>query len=187
MGITSKQNAKHRWNGGRGYDQNPHFASAIKQYGWNKFDHIILFDGFTEEQAKAMERYLIAFWKTMDPNYGYNMTSGGDGTPGYSPSDETRKKLSEARKKENLSKETLKRRSDSLKGRKFSDEHKKKIGLGNSKPIEMLGNNDTVIKRFNSARDAEVEMGISHSHISQCCNGTRNSSGGYRWRFAQSL
>ena len=185
VGITSKPKPEHRWNSGRGYQANPHFYSAIEKYGWDAFDHIILYSGIDEQAAKSTERNLIKLWNTQDRKFGYNATSGGDGTPNCHPSAETRAKLSEARKRENLSAETLKRRSDGLRGRKFSDEHKKKIGDGNSKAIEMYAKDGTYINSFRAARDAELELGISHSHISQCCHGRRSSAGGYLWRFAQ--
>lgn len=185
IGITSKLNPNHRWNNGRGYMANPHFYSAIEKYGWDEFEHIILYDNLSEIEAKDMERSLIAFWHTQDRRYGYNMTSGGDGTPDYHPSEETRKKLSNLRRKENLSEETLKRRSDGLRGRKFSDEHKQKIGKALSQPVNMLSKSGELIRSFGSATEAERELGIGHSHISQCCNGKRLTTGGYRWSFAQ--
>lgn len=185
VGITSKPKPEHRWNSGRGYTENPHFYSAIQKYGWDGFEHIILAVGLDEEWAKSAERNLIKMWKTQDRRYGYNMTSGGDGTPNYHPSDETRMKLSIARMKENLSEETLKRRSDGLRGRKFTDAHKKKIGDGNSKAVDMFTKDGKYVRSFRGAHDAEVECGVSHSHISQCCNGHRMSAGGYVWKFAQ--
>lgn len=184
VGITQKPKAEHRWNSGRGYIENPHFYSAIQKYGWDGFFHQILFSNLNEGEAKNIEKLLILTWRTQDQLYGYNMTSGGDGTPGYHPSDETRKKLSIARRKENLSEETLRRRSESLRGRKFSDEHKRKIGIGNSKPIKMFSKDGKYIRSFSSAREAEITLGVSHSHISQCCNKTRKSAGGYIWDFA---
>lgn len=112
------------------------------------------------------------------------MTSGGDGTPGYHPSESTRRKLSEARKRENLSEETLMRRSLGLRGRKFTEEHKSKIGAANSKRVEMFDKDGTLLYCFNSLAEAEATKGISHSHISQCCTGKRQTAGGYIWRFA---
>ena len=184
VGITSKAKPEHRWNSGRGYHENPHFYAAIQKYGWDNFTHEILFDGLSEEEAKRKEIELIREWNTQDSRYGYNMTSGGDGTPNCHPSEETRRKLSEARKKENLSEETLRRRSEGLRGRKFTEEHKKKIGDGNSKKIHMLSKDGVLLRVFRAAMDAELELGISHSHISQCCNGRRTTAGGYRWQFA---
>lgn len=183
-GITSKANVNHRWESGSGYKENPHFWSAIQKYGWDGFEHVVLYDDLLELEAKDLERRLIADYGTQDPSRGYNMTSGGDGTPDYHPSVETRAKLSRAKLRENLSEETLRRRSDGLRGRKFSDEHKRKIGDGNSKAVSMFTKDDAYIRTFKSARDAEVELGISHTHISQCCHGRRNTAGGYRWVFA---
>lgn len=186
VGVTSKPNPNHRWQNGNGYKQNTHFYSAIQKYGWDNFEHIILLENLTEEEAKDYEKKYIKELKTQDRKYGYNMTSGGDGTPGFYPSEETRKKLSNARKRENLSEETLRRRSEGLRGRKFSEEHKRKIGDGNSKPIDMLTIDGDYIRTFPSAHTVEIELGINHSHISQCCRGTRKTTGGYSWRYAQS-
>lgn len=184
IGITSKDNPEHRWNHGRGYGENTHFRSAINKYGWDAFRHVILFDGLDEASAKAKEVELISEWRTNNSEFGYNMTIGGDGTSGYYPSTETRQKLSEARKRENLSEETLKRRSDGLRGRKFSDDHKRKIGIANSKAVDMFSLDGLYIRTFSSATDAETITGVSHSHISQCCTGQRRTSGGYKWKFA---
>lgn len=184
IGITSRVKPEHRWSNGHGYKENTHFYSAIQKYGWDNFKHEILYDALAADEAKRLERELIARFKTQQPKFGYNMTSGGDGTPDYHPSEETRRKLSEARKKENLSAETLRRRSEGLTGRKFTEEHKRKIGEGNSKPVMMFSKTGEYIKSFRSAHEAEVVLGINHSHISQCCHGLRNSTGGYFWKFA---
>ena len=185
VGITSKANPNHRWQGGRGYKENTYFYSAIEKYGWDSFEHIILYEGLDERQAKDMEIKLIAEWRTNDRLYGYNMTTGGDGTPGCIPSEDTRHKLSVARRKENLSEETLARRSAGLKGRKFSQEHRRKIGKANSKPV-VCTDNDGVTTVYESAHSAEIQTGISHSHISQCCHGTRQTAGKLHWRFLES-
>lgn len=185
VGITSKPKPEHRWREGRGYHENSHFKSAINKYGWDNFEHVILHDKLSEHDAKELEKKYISMWNTMDNKFGYNMTSGGDGTPGFHPSDSTREKLSIARRRENLSEETLMRRSAGLKGRKFSEEHKRKIGDSNSKSVEMYTIDGVYLKTFRSASDAENETGVLHSHISQCCHGKRRTTGGYTWKFTQ--
>ena len=36
---------------------------------------------------------------------------------------------------------------------------------------------------YSSAYKAKRKLGITPSHISECCNGTRNTAGGYHWEF----
>ena len=57
------------------------FFNAIQKYGWDNFEHIILEEGLTEEEAVEKEKYYIALWHTNDDNYGYNLTAGGEISP----------------------------------------------------------------------------------------------------------
>lgn len=96
IGITSKCPSKRWGNGGSGYKRNSHFWKAIQKYGWDNFKHEILLSNETIEYACAVEKCLIKYYKTNNPFYGYNLTSGGDS--GYQHSEESRKKISESRK-----------------------------------------------------------------------------------------
>ena len=113
VGITSMEPNK-RWRNGRGYDAQ-HFSRAIKKYGWNGFSHEILYSGLSEIQAKVMEVSLIRFYNSTNPEYGYNVSEGGDIV-----SSETKKKLSEANKGKVLTEEHRKKNIKSNEWRESS-------------------------------------------------------------------
>lgn len=100
FGITGQKLPKNRWGyHGRNYNEQhqPYFARAISKYGWDNFSHEILAEGLEEAEAKKLEINLIAKYKTTDPNFGYNISCGGDGNTKY-PTEEL-KKLAVARHK----------------------------------------------------------------------------------------
>ena len=75
VGMT--KNVKQRWrHRGKAYDGCPYFHRAIQKYGWDNFDHEILMDGLTIEEACHMERYYIRELNTMGEG-GYNLAEGG--------------------------------------------------------------------------------------------------------------
>ena len=78
VGITSQKPEK-RWNNGENYQCNKYFTRAIKKYGWDNFDHEIIMEGLSKEDACNWEVALIAQWKTTDRSRGYNICQGGDG------------------------------------------------------------------------------------------------------------
>ena len=96
IGIT-KQDVKKRWSGGYGYVKNKYFYSSIKKYGWDDgFEHIILFEKFTLEEANKKEMELIKYYDSTNPEKGYNITLGGDGTKGHKMSEESKNKCRES-------------------------------------------------------------------------------------------
>lgn len=94
IGITC-QKPHNRWKEGRGY-KNTIFAKAIKKYGWDGFEHIILYDKISKEDATQKEIELIKKYNSKDINFGYNMTDGGEATFGFKHSEESIKKMSES-------------------------------------------------------------------------------------------
>jgi hypothetical protein len=74
IGIT-KLNLIKRW---QGYINNTYFFRAILKYGWNNFQHEILYSELSEKEAKQIEICLIAYYNSTDHNYEYNKTKGGD-------------------------------------------------------------------------------------------------------------
>lgn len=80
VGITS-MNPQNRWNGGCGYSGQV-FYNAIQKYGWKNINHEIYADCLSEEDAKETEIMLIKKLKSHISQQGYNVSTGGDGTPG---------------------------------------------------------------------------------------------------------
>jgi group I intron endonuclease len=93
IGITCTSTSK-RWKNGKGYKDSVLFYNAIKKYGWENIEHLILHTNLSSTEAKEKEKELIKSFKTNDRKYGYNLTAGGDGAEGYRHSEETRKLMS---------------------------------------------------------------------------------------------
>jgi group I intron endonuclease len=189
IGIT-KQKPEKRWSYGNHYKSSPHFYSSIKKYGWDNFEHLILFEKLSEIEAKNKEIELIAEYNTTNNKYGYNCTKGGDGISGYKCSEEQRKKMSERQKGYKASEETKEKMRIIMTGREFTDEWKNKISeshIGDknpsAKPVVQLNGNYELIKEFSCGRYAEQELGINVVNISQVCLGKAKSAGGYIFMF----
>jgi hypothetical protein len=90
---------------------------------------IFLKQNLTEEEAFKHEKYMIAVFGRKDLGTGilHNRTDGGEGSSGCIPSEETKRKLSEANKGHTVSEETKKKISEASKGRTHSEEHKRKL------------------------------------------------------------
>ena len=77
IGITSKD-PKIRWNKGLGYKKGQYFGKIIEIYGWDNFEHEILFQNLSKEEAQEKEIELIKLYKTNNPKFGYNRSKGGE-------------------------------------------------------------------------------------------------------------
>jgi group I intron endonuclease len=167
IGIT-KQQLNKRWQNGYGYKTQTHFYRAILKYGWNNIKHILLFDKLNYEQACNMEIKLIKLFKTNDYNFGYNVSSGGDGNNGN--------KISE--KQKNILKIALKGNKNA-KGYKHNEEEKQKMRLAKlGKPNIKLSKKVICIETktiYPSVAEAKRQTKINH--IDQVCRGERNYAG----------
>ena len=95
IGITCETLAQ-RCKRGKGYRNNQAFWKAIQKYGWENIRHEILFTDLTKEQAEAKEIELIAFYKSNQKQYGYNIASGGGVNKNFHLSKETKDKIGQA-------------------------------------------------------------------------------------------
>ena len=194
IGIT-RQEPKIRWGGGNGYVRNEYMHRAIKKYGWENIEHIILFDGLSEEDACEIEKSLIKKYRTNEKEFGYNIESGGQCS---NLAESTKQKLREAHIGKSASEETREKMRAS-RNRFISEnpeEYKKimenmmlaveKAAELKRKPVIQYDLDGNFLAVWNSTREAERVLGIHHSHIAECCNKLpkHNTAGGYRWEYA---
>lgn len=127
----TKRKVTYRWNGGKGYKKNqPAFYNAIQKYGWDGFEHIIIAEGLTLEEANELETRLIAQHKTFRSENGYNILYGG-GNREFP--DSVREKIRQAHKGKSTGpcgEERKRKIGDANRGRKFSDEAKRRMSEG---------------------------------------------------------
>ena len=93
---------------------------------------IFLKQNLTEEEAFRHEKYMIAVFGRKDLGTGIlrNFTNGGEGASGIKCSEQSRKKMSEAKRGKTLPEETRKKMSLSKKGKKWgyhSEEAKERL------------------------------------------------------------
>ena len=155
FGIHKGNDVRKRWANGLGYRTQTVFFRAIVKYGWDNFQHKVLYKNLSEQEAKKKEKELINKYKTNASNKnhknGYNMTPGGDTCPSmFFQEDKEYRKMME-----------------------------KKCYSKIRKPDDMYDIKGNYIKSFSSMRDAEKEIGAYKGEVSKCCHGERSNVKGY--------
>lgn len=163
IGITKKK-PSNRWANGANYKETSKFGKAIQKYGWDNFIHEILntYEDYSEAQ-QAEEKY-ISKYKTRQEKYGYNMAYGGSTNRGSKFSNETKIKMSNAKKGNTY-----------FKGKHQTLEVKKRL----SKIVICVETNEEYI----GLRDAQSKTGIHKDQIWKCCVGKGKTAGNYHWKY----
>lgn len=63
----------------KGKENSRPFWNAIKKYGFESFEHIILEENLSKEEACEKEKYYIQKFKSREREKGYNIAEGGNG------------------------------------------------------------------------------------------------------------
>ena len=175
IGRCKWPNYKDRWSNGNGYKDAPVFWPQIVEYGWDRFDHEILFSGLNAEQADNLEREMIAKYKSNDPAYGYNVCAGGVGFTAHH-TEESKKKISNTLKAYTKTEDHRKHISESVKGIKHHS----------AKNVYQFTKNGVFVKAWDYMNQACNELNIQKANVSACCLGKRQSAGGYKWAYERS-
>lgn len=196
IGCT-KQNPSYRWNGGKGYNNQPKMWKDIQESNWNNdWIHTIFDTFYNKEDALDYESFLIEMFDAIEN--GYNTSTYGNSH--FKCSDESKKKISESKigKKnpmfgKHLSEETRKKLSEAntgennpFYGKHFSEESKKKIRENNpSKQVLQFSKDGEFIAEYPSTREAGRKIGCNPSNICACCKGKLKSANGYIWKYKE--
>lgn len=143
-----------------------------------------------------------------------NLTDGGDGCIGYKPNEEQRKRIKlaaikrskeyssprkgikhteESKKKMSnsrigriRSKESIEKQVATLKriGRKPSQLNIKNMIESTRKEVLKLSFSGEFIEKYYSINQAGRENGVHGGKITMCCQGKRNSAGGFKWSYS---
>ncbi len=74
--------------------------------------------------------------------------------------------------------------SEKNRGKKMSQDAKRKISESKFVGVFMLDTNDKIIRSFQSIKEASELMKINRCCISDCLNGRQKTAGGYKWKFS---
>lgn len=190
IGITSNSPIKRWGTNGCQYKSNRHFWNAIQKYGWDNFEHSILFSDLTAQEASDKEVELIAEYKSNDTRFGYNQTSGGE--YGTEISEETQMKMRESAVGKIITDEWRKHLSESHKGQaawnkglKTSDATKEKLRMslmGNHRMQKFLEEHPDYIHpsskaveidgiKFDSIKELRLYLGMNTRKIESWLSG----------------
>ena len=203
IGITM-QNPEKRWgNNGVNYKTSPHFYAAIQKYGWDNFDHDILFENLTHDEACLKEQELIKYYDSMNREFGYNSTSGGDifimneeikqkisqsmrgntNGLGHPCSDEKKRKISEKQKNRTFTEEHKQKLSDAAKQRHVPCSEEKKKKLSQNYPNKRKVYCEELDTIYESVQECGRQLGIPATNITKLCNGRGKTLKGYHLRY----
>lgn len=196
VGITARP-PKQRWgSNGSGYQPKKKgsspFYNAILKYGWDNFDHVVMYTGLSKREAEMMEIDLIATFNSDKRQYGYNIEHGGNahGRLTYAQ----RQAIHESWMDPVARAERIAKISRGKTGKSFSAEHRKHLSesrkgrfkgrnANNARAIDQLDMDGNYIRSFGALAEARDELGIGSPNLCRALK-TGGTCGGYRWRYS---
>ena len=150
----------------KGYKNSTLLENTINKYGWDNIKHEVLFTNLNKISADCIEIDLIFYYKKL--GISLNITDGGEGVRGREVSEETRRKMSEARigkyKGENspsygrkVSPESRLKMAKAKLGKKLSEETKRKVSLNHSKWNKGLKTPDDIRKKLSESHKGKKQ------------------------------
>ena len=171
VGIGSGNRAWNKWAG-----RNKFWENYVNKHG---FEVDIIEQNITRKQAERIEQKLIAELGRRQLDEGgilVNRSIGGEGSTGYTHTEEFKKKLSEDRKGKCTRINRKHSEETKLKISKTLKERKHKWG----KPVLQLDKDGNILNEWYSITEARKQTGAKT--IWEVIKGKHKTSGGYKWK-----
>lgn len=196
--VREKQRKREHVLSGRAGKERCLFDYAISKYGINNFKYEVIFRIYgsgkeVEQRLNFFEKFYISKFKSNNKQFGYNLTAGGDGSLGWSPSTEAREKMRKnhadfrgeksplfGRKR---TKEQIQKTVQSHLGTKASKETLEKMSKShkNRGTRQIMCIETSTI--YSSVLEAAQQTQIGYSNLRKCAQGYNKTAGGYHWKY----
>lgn len=197
IGQTSRQieirwseHIRHGFNpNDKGYSR--HLYRSMRKYGLDSFS-IDIIESCDNDLMSDRETFWIKFYNSSNPDCGYNLTLGGEGTV-LIDYDEVYKKydaglpLGVIAKEMNISRSNL---TQILKGYENYDKctawerAMEEVSLNKGNRVSQYDLHGNFINTFQSSKVAARSVpNTTRANIMGCCKNKRGTSGGFQWRF----
>lgn len=151
--------AKHFYNLKNNKHGNCHLQNAFNKYGEDNFSFEVIEFVNTEDELLPREQYYIELYQVCDKDKGYNLIVDA---VRHAHSDETKQKMSLAKKGKTRSEETKLKISLAKKGKTLSEETKLKIGLAKKgSKHHMYGKRGTLCPNYGKTHSEETKLKMS--------------------------
>ena len=160
---------------------------SLEKHGFDNHSFEIIYEGdLINEELNKLEIYYIGYYNSFNGNNkeGMNLTLGGEGMLGKKHSEETKKKISENRKKVGKT-EKHQQAIDNMRGKKLlkTKEWIDKNAESIKKAILQYDLDGNFIKEWKSGQDVENELGLSRKNISKNLTNKTKKAYGYVWKY----
>lgn len=159
--------------------------NAIKKYGKENFQQIIIEEFSISKDAYSKEKEIVNE-NLVSKKLCYNLIVGGKGASGGSEHPMFGKKRNDISENNNPSKRDDVRYKISL-HKKGNKNPMFGIRPTNAKKVLQYDSNMNLIKEWDTITQASNHLNIYNSNISMCCNGKLKTTGGFIWKYKNTL
>lgn len=187
IGQTIQEKARKNQHKNRIY--HTAFSNAIQKYGYENFEYKVLFRTSSKCLKKmkvildTLEKYYIKRYKSNNPEFGYNLTEGGEGSLGYKHTAEAKIKMSNFQKGKtpwNLGVAMSEAQKQKL--RLVNRDYEKGANNCRAKAVIKYDLDKNVVARYDTLTDAAASIGKRASAIYYALNnGTIYNN--YYWQY----